>query len=71
MPVKRASHPLPAPAPAVQCYAELEIKHGLLQVADTLRFLHEDAGLVHKGLCPSTILVARTGAHTRETWRIQ
>lgn len=44
------------------CYAELEMKHGLLQVADTLHFLHSEAGLVHKGLCPSTILITQSGA---------
>ena len=64
MPAKRASltAPVPALAPAVQCYAELEIKHGLLQVADTLHFLHTEAGLVMKGLCPSAILITQTGA---------
>lgn len=38
------------------------MKHGLLQVADTLHFLHSEAGLVHKGLCPSTILITQSGA---------
>ncbi|PRW61454.1 SCY1 2 [Chlorella sorokiniana] len=42
--------------------SELEIKHGLLQVADTLHFLHSEAGLVHKGLCPSTILITQSGS---------
>lgn len=61
----------PLPAPPVQCYAELEIKHGLLQVADTLHFLHSDGALVHKGLCPSTIIITQSGAHTGGSWRVQ
>jgi len=39
------------------------MRDGLLQVADTLHFLHSEAGLVHKGLCPASLLITQSGAH--------
>ncbi|CAL5225210.1 g7994 [Coccomyxa viridis] len=42
--------------------SELEIKAGLLQVADGLHFLHTEANLVHRTLCPHTIFITAMGA---------
>jgi SCY1-like protein 2 len=42
--------------------SELEAKHGLLQVADGLTFLHQSAGLVHRSISPRSILVTRSGS---------
>jgi serine/threonine protein kinase len=41
--------------------SELEIKHGLLQVADGLHFLHAEAGLVHRGICPAAVVITAAG----------
>ena len=41
--------------------AELELKHGLLQLADGLHFLHSEAGLVHRGICPGSVLITQSG----------
>ena len=42
--------------------SELEIKHGLLQISDGLTFLHNDAGIVHRGISPQSIIITRSGA---------
>jgi len=52
---------LPGP-PLPSLPAELELKHGLLQVADGLHFLHSEAGLVHRGIAPTSILITQSGA---------
>ena len=44
------------------CTAELEIKHGLLQLADGLHFLHAEGGMVHRAISPASILITQTGA---------
>ncbi|KAG6388921.1 hypothetical protein SASPL_150357 [Salvia splendens] len=40
----------------------LEIKHGLLQIAETLDFLHSNACLIHRAISPETILITSNGA---------
>lgn len=40
----------------------LEVKHGLLQVAESLDFLHNNARLIHRAICPETILITSNGA---------
>ncbi|XP_078428236.1 SCY1-like protein 2 A [Wolffia australiana] len=40
----------------------LEVKHGLLQVSETLDFLHNNAHLVHRSLSPETVFITVTGA---------
>ncbi|KAK6940366.1 Protein kinase domain [Dillenia turbinata] len=40
----------------------LEIKHGLLQVAETLEFLHNNARLVHRAISPEIVLITYSGA---------
>ncbi|XP_026748756.1 SCY1-like protein 2 [Galleria mellonella] len=44
---------------------ELEIKYGLLQVAEGLAFLHNDVKLLHHNICPESIIVNQQGA-----WKI-
>eukprot|EP00897_Mesotaenium_endlicherianum_P003546 jgi/Mesen1/3219/ME001865S02420 len=41
---------------------ELEVKHGLLQLAETLSFLHNNAKLVHRAISPETVFVTAGGA---------
>ena len=31
---------------------QLEIKHGLMQLSETLSFVHRNAMLIHRGICP-------------------
>ncbi|KAK1285345.1 hypothetical protein QJS10_CPB20g00417 [Acorus calamus] len=40
----------------------LEIKHGLLQVAETLDFLHNNARLIHRAISPETVYITASGA---------
>ncbi|CAA7410153.1 unnamed protein product [Spirodela intermedia] len=40
----------------------LEVKHGLLQVAETLDFLHNNAHLVHRSISPEAVFITSTGA---------
>ncbi|XP_035825560.1 SCY1-like protein 2 [Aplysia californica] len=44
---------------------EVEIKHGLLQVLEGLWFLHQDAKMLHRNVCPTSVLLAKTG-----TWKL-
>lgn len=36
---------------------DVEIRHGLLQLFDGLQFLHNDAKILHRNLCPETIMI--------------
>ncbi|KAF8411045.1 hypothetical protein HHK36_003584 [Tetracentron sinense] len=40
----------------------LEVKHGLLQVAESLDFLHNNARLIHRALSPETVYITSSGA---------
>uniref|UniRef100_A0A803N0Q5 Protein kinase domain-containing protein n=1 Tax=Chenopodium quinoa TaxID=63459 RepID=A0A803N0Q5_CHEQI len=40
----------------------LEVKHGLLQVAESLDFLHNNARLVHRAISPESVLITASGA---------
>lgn len=44
---------------------DVEIKYGLLQIAEGLAFLHNDVKLLHHNICPETIIVNHQGA-----WKI-
>ncbi|KAK6640752.1 hypothetical protein RUM44_012449 [Polyplax serrata] len=44
---------------------DLEIKYGLLQVAEGLAFLHSDVKLLHRNISPESILINQQGA-----WKI-
>uniref|UniRef100_A0A0N4ZT31 Protein kinase domain-containing protein n=1 Tax=Parastrongyloides trichosuri TaxID=131310 RepID=A0A0N4ZT31_PARTI len=40
----------------------LEIRHGLLQLGEALTFLHIDLKMVHRNICPESIIVNERGA---------
>ncbi|CAG9562341.1 unnamed protein product [Danaus chrysippus] len=57
-------HPLPNHIVNYKLY-EVEIKYGLMQVAEGLAFLHNDVKLLHHNICPESIIVNQQGA-----WKI-
>ncbi|KAK3038240.1 hypothetical protein RJ639_030849 [Escallonia herrerae] len=40
----------------------LEVKHGLLQIAESLDFIHNNARLIHRAVSPETVLITANGA---------
>ncbi|KFK44375.1 hypothetical protein AALP_AA1G249300 [Arabis alpina] len=40
----------------------LEVKHGLLQIAETLNFLHNNAHLIHRAVSPENVLITSAGS---------
>ncbi|PPD68780.1 hypothetical protein GOBAR_DD34339 [Gossypium barbadense] len=40
----------------------LEVKHGLLQIAESLEFLHTNARLIHRAISPENVLITSSGA---------
>ncbi|KAK9092864.1 hypothetical protein Syun_027775 [Stephania yunnanensis] len=40
----------------------LEVKHGLLQVAESLDFLHNNAHLIHRAISPENVFITSSGA---------
>ncbi|XP_059155505.1 SCY1-like protein 2 isoform X2 [Physella acuta] len=44
---------------------EVEIKHGLLQILEGLGFLHNDAKMIHRNVCPTSVILAKSG-----TWKL-
>lgn len=42
--------------------SELEVKHGLVSVAQTLNFMHTSCALAHCNLSPESIIVAADGS---------
>ncbi|CAN8239332.1 unnamed protein product [Cochlearia groenlandica] len=40
----------------------LEVKHGLLQISETLNFLHNNANLVHRAISPENVLITSSGS---------
>uniref|UniRef100_A0A0E0JL67 Protein kinase domain-containing protein n=1 Tax=Oryza punctata TaxID=4537 RepID=A0A0E0JL67_ORYPU len=40
----------------------LEVKHGLLQVSETLDFLHNNAHLAHRSISPETVFITSNGS---------
>ncbi|XP_050364375.1 SCY1-like protein 2 B [Argentina anserina] len=40
----------------------LEVKHGLLQIAETLDFLHNNARLIHRAISPENVFITSSGA---------
>ncbi|RNA06295.1 SCY1 2 [Brachionus plicatilis] len=41
---------------------EVETKYGLLQLAEALSFLHKDAKILHRNICPESIIINSNGA---------
>ncbi|XP_029155271.1 SCY1-like protein 2 [Nylanderia fulva] len=59
---------IPQPTPAnLRDYKlhDIEIRYGLLQLGEGLAFLHGDVKLLHKNLCPESIVINNHGA-----WKI-
>lgn len=44
---------------------DVEIKYGLLQLLEGLAFLHSDVKLLHRNICPESIIINKAGA-----WKI-
>ncbi|MBA0681045.1 hypothetical protein Goari_012707, partial [Gossypium aridum] len=40
----------------------VEVKHGLLQIAECLNFLHNNARIVHRAISPENVLITSNGA---------
>eukprot|EP00850_Spirogloea_muscicola_P018777 SM000175S03324 [mRNA] locus=s175:275239:281097:- [translate_table: standard] len=55
---------LPRPPPDLDALelGPLEVKHGLLQLAESLAFLHNNARLVHRAVSPETVFITTSGA---------
>lgn len=63
-----ATENMPNPCPShLKNYKlfEVEIKYGLVQVGEGLAFLHSDVKLLHRNICPESIIVNQQGA-----WKI-
>ncbi|GLH08809.1 SCY1-like protein 2 [Gryllus bimaculatus] len=63
-----ATENMPVPPPShLKNYKlfEVEIKYGLVQVGEGLAFLHSDVKLLHRNICPESIIVNQQGA-----WKI-
>ena len=59
---------LPSPLPeALQGFKmyDVEIKYGLLQISEGLSFLHTSARMLHRNICPESIVINEQGA-----WKI-
>ncbi|XP_049872710.1 SCY1-like protein 2 [Pectinophora gossypiella] len=59
---------MPQPIPKILVNYKLfdvEIKYGLMQIAEGLAFLHQDVKLLHHNICPESIIVNQQGA-----WKI-
>lgn len=46
-------------------FYDIEIKYGLLQIGEGLTFLHNDVKLLHRNVCPESIIINQQGA-----WKI-
>ncbi|XP_020289945.1 SCY1-like protein 2 isoform X2 [Pseudomyrmex gracilis] len=44
---------------------ELEIKYGLLQITEALLFLHSNWKVIHRNICPTSIIITKRG-----TWKL-
>ncbi|XP_055712763.1 SCY1-like protein 2 [Phlebotomus papatasi] len=62
------THNVPQPLPVALAGFKLfdvEIKYGIMQLAEGLAFLHSDVKLLHRNICPESIIVNQQGA-----WKI-
>ncbi|XP_077282832.1 SCY1-like protein 2 [Temnothorax americanus] len=44
---------------------ELEVKYGLLQITEALLFLHGNCKVLHRNICPTSIIITKRG-----TWKL-
>ncbi|CAI5517116.1 unnamed protein product [Closterium sp. Naga37s-1] len=40
---------------------QLEVKHGLMQLAETLSFIHRNANIIHRGINPESVFITKNG----------
>lgn len=57
-------HPLPESLRGFTMF-DVEIKYGLLQISEGLSFLHNSAKMLHRNICPESIIINEQGA-----WKI-
>ncbi|XP_050401099.1 SCY1-like protein 2 [Patella vulgata] len=43
-------------------FIDMEIKYGIFQITDALSFLHSSEHLIHRNVCPQSILITKKGA---------
>lgn len=54
----------------VQEMGLLEVKHGLLQIAESLDFLHNNARLIHRAICPEVKMTSYISCYISLSFRI-
>ncbi|XP_039287432.1 SCY1-like protein 2 [Nilaparvata lugens] len=61
-----SNHPPPQPPHAKDYqFLDIELKYGILQITEALTFLHYSGHVLHRNVCPSSILVTKKG-----TWKL-
>ncbi|XP_059477064.1 SCY1-like protein 2 isoform X2 [Neocloeon triangulifer] len=55
----------PPPLAREYNFLEIELKYGLLQITEALTFLHYSGHVLHRNVCPASILVTKKG-----TWKL-
>ncbi|XP_053393916.1 SCY1-like protein 2 isoform X3 [Mercenaria mercenaria] len=56
---------MPVPVPSHikdREFLELEIKYGILQITEGLSYLHGTEQIIHRNVCPQSVLVTKTGS---------
>jgi SCY1-like protein 2 len=53
--------PVPREIDAGEFY-EVEIKYGLLALAEGVAFIHNDAKILHRNICPESVIVSKRGS---------
>ncbi|CAD5229126.1 unnamed protein product [Bursaphelenchus okinawaensis] len=43
-------------------FENIEVEHGLFQLSEALTFLHNDAKILHRNLCPNSVIINAKGA---------
>ncbi|KXJ81150.1 hypothetical protein RP20_CCG021479 [Aedes albopictus] len=46
-------------------FLDIELKYGILQITEALSFLHYSGQVIHRNVCPSSILITKKG-----TWKL-
>ncbi|XP_055612281.1 SCY1-like protein 2 isoform X2 [Uranotaenia lowii] len=46
-------------------FLDMELKYGILQITEALSFLHYSGQVIHRNVCPSSILITKKG-----TWKL-
>ncbi|XP_038118205.1 SCY1-like protein 2 isoform X8 [Culex quinquefasciatus] len=60
------SSPANRPAHAKEYnFLDIELKYGILQITEALSFLHYSGQVIHRNVCPSSILITKKG-----TWKL-